>query len=395
MTGGSSWGAQEVWESLPGACGDLGCARACRRGRRVEVGMHPTSVPVSAGVSLRIRTRISTSSTGWIRRVGRGSGAPGAWERRHIGHAAEPNQKPPLRGRKALALAGRGRSGASHRCWAGGRLSDWENANILRFGGCSRPRNGLPSQTVMDLCRSEQEAIMWQVRVATPVLLGLMAVAGVFFGNDRIVHGATATAGRPGAMESVADSHFTHWVHWRAPFTGYWDRFGVAHPSSHPTPWGGDWSVDYYSAPGTPGSFYASSSAGYSVYGIVSAVSGSCSNRLVWAGYMYRVDVHDTGLGYRGWVLYAHVQDTYGATWYRLQPGQQVTNGSGIGWTERWSYSSCYQATNDAGVHWHLEAYQPTHYACWYPYQSGTGLAQGAVLGAVGSNAVRAKAPCW
>src|SRR5262249_3606446 len=31
------------------------------------------------------------------------------------------------------------------------------------------------------------------------------------------------------------------------PFDGTWDRWSVSHPSSHWTPWGGDWSLDYYS----------------------------------------------------------------------------------------------------------------------------------------------------
>lgn len=107
------------------------------------------------------------------------------------------------------------------------------------------------------------------------------------------------------------------------------------------------------------------------------------------------IELRDSNFGFRGLVVYAHVQDTYGTVWYRLQPGQRLTNGAGIGWTERWAYSDCYEVWDNAGVHWHLEAYQPVHYSCWYPYQTGAALVQGAVLGAVGSNAARPKSSCW
>jgi hypothetical protein len=43
-------------------------------------------------------------------------------------------------------------------------------------------------------------------------------------------------------------SHFTHWILIRAPFSGYWDRFGIAHPSYHQTHFGGDWGVNSISS---------------------------------------------------------------------------------------------------------------------------------------------------
>jgi hypothetical protein len=189
-------------------------------------------------------------------------------------------------------------------------------------------------------------------------------------------------------------SHFTHWILIRAPFSGYWDRFGIAHPSYHQTHFGGDWGVDFYQLPGTGGTFFIANSNGLSSYGVVGSRGGTCRQGL-WAGYAYRFDLYDS-TGYRGWYLTAHVSETNGmGQSYLLQPGSYMYNGNFIGWTAQYPNSDCYQVDTASGVHWHIEAYQPSHYACYFPYSSGTYLSAGQDMGAVGSNATYAKAPCW
>jgi len=193
---------------------------------------------------------------------------------------------------------------------------------------------------------------------------------------------------------SAAASHFTHWILIRAPFSGYWDRFGIAHPSSHHTPFGGDWGVDFYAPPGTGGTFFIANSNGLPAYGVVADRRPSCGGK-DWAGWAYRFGLYDSS-GYRGWYLVAHVSETnsIGSPYY-LQPGTTIYNGNFIGWTAQYNYSNCYQVTNASGVHWHIEAFQPRHYSCYFPYPSGTYLVSGQDMGAVGSNATAPRRPCW
>lgn len=186
------------------------------------------------------------------------------------------------------------------------------------------------------------------------------------------------------------------WVGVGTPYSGHWDRFGFAHPSSHHRPWGGEWATDFYAPPGTPGAFYSSTASG-AAWGLVARLGGSCGNAQYWAGYVVIVDVHDDS-GRRGWVAYAHVQDTWGGTWYRPGVGQLLTNGSGLGWTDRWPTSPCYQVTNDAGVHWHLELWQvkgnPPTYSCYEPYTSGQYLLQNSPFGRIGTTVSAERSPC-
>lgn len=196
----------------------------------------------------------------------------------------------------------------------------------------------------------------------------------------------------PWGHEAFA-SHFTNWLVVRAPFAGYWDRFGYANPATHHTPWFGDWATDFYQAPGAAGAFRISNSNGSSAFGIVGRKGSSC-NGTTWAGWAYKFNVYDDS-GSRGWYLAAHVSDYNGPGQpYQLQMNQTVYDGNLIGWTAFWGQSSCYDVSNLDGVHWHIEMYQPVHYSCWYPWSAGTYLGASSVLGAVGSNSL-GKSSCW
>lgn len=207
-------------------------------------------------------------------------------------------------------------------------------------------------------------------------------LAAAVFGSSGPLHSQNATA-----------SHFTNWLEIRAPYAGYWDRFGFTRPQTHHTPWNGNWATDYYAAPGANGAFRIVNSNGGTAYGTVASRGSSCAGS-TWAGFAYTFSIYD-GSGYRGWYVTAHVADTAPGGWsYLLQPGQAVYNGTHIGQTAFWGKSSCYEVDTFECVHWHIEMQQPTHYSCWFPWSAGSYLQITNGLGAVGSNAL-SKTSCW
>jgi hypothetical protein len=211
--------------------------------------------------------------------------------------------------------------------------------------------------------------------------------------------GASYTTGpRP-----VSAAHFTHWVHVKAPFAG---KFAWAtpptdtYPTAHGQPYGGDWSTDYYAVAGTAGALRISSSAGYAVSGyVLEQPKTSCLNPNYWAGWKYKIRIDDSSLGARGWYVVSHVSEYNGpGNPYYLSMGQTIYNGTHIGWTAWWQQpaaGTCYQVTTSAGVHWHVEMYNYTHYSCFYPYVRGQSLTTSNVLGAVGANGTGKASACW
>ena len=195
--------------------------------------------------------------------------------------------------------------------------------------------------------------------------------------------------------ERAEATHFTNWLEIRSPFAGYWDKFGIAPPATHHTPWNGDWATDVYAAPGTNGGFRVANSDGGTAYGTIASpgTMSSCAGS-TWAGYAYRITVSDAS-GPRGWYLAAHINGVApGGGQYLLSAGQTLYSGAGLGQTAAWAYSSCWQVQNLNGVHWHVEFEQPSHWSCWVPWSAGASLQVTSMLGAIGSNATT-KSSCW
>lgn len=192
------------------------------------------------------------------------------------------------------------------------------------------------------------------------------------------------------------------WVEVRAPFTGFWDRFGLAPPCCHLNPStpasGGDWATDYYQVPGTSGYWYAYSSSSMNpfVTAQVELQANTCNaSSWTYAGLKYRIAVTNDS-GNLGWFQYDHVDPDGG--YHFIAQGSYVPQGMRLGKTFLWSYhDGCWEVNNNNGVHWHVVGLNHgLTYSCYPPYAAGTVLAkQSSLLGVVGSNATYRGAPCW
>jgi len=198
-----------------------------------------------------------------------------------------------------------------------------------------------------------------------------------------------------------------------APFSGWWDRFGLAHPSVHhrvecstqapgyysyrplcDSRYGpGDWSVDYYNLPWTTVRFRARMRYLRPFHARVWAIYPTCSNAEGgWTVVVHLWVQDDDGYySWEGWVSYGHLDNV------QVLPFQVIYPGQVLGQLRKWSYSACYQVTTDAGVHTHHEEWNTHRYACYVPYSSGAYLYEAYhALGIVGSTSYSGpRQPCW
>jgi hypothetical protein len=167
------------------------------------------------------------------------------------------------------------------------------------------------------------------------------------------------------------------------PFTGWWDRFGYAPPSSHgdnsagslPAPY--DWATDIYQGAGTAVKAIANasgvpqSSIRLTVY---NRSNTSCGTRLE-----LDVSIYETHVGR---VKYSHLTGVPG--WAK---GTLIPSGTTIGNLNQWPYSSCWQVTTANGVHTHFAAGNVNNhgYACYHHRGSGSYLPEGTHVGWVGT----------
>ena len=179
-------------------------------------------------------------------------------------------------------------------------------------------------------------------------------------------------------------------------YGGEWDRFGIADPSYHHTPWGGDWALDEYGDPGDLVRFRIreldpAATAG-KAYGVIETNWSSCASPYDWAGTAYQIGVYDGDGNHVGWVLYAHVDTSAVGL---LPIGTVVGYGTILGTIEQYAWSSCYQVVDPAGVHTHVEVYNDSDYACYEPYYAGTLLYPRDTLGEIGSSNAGPQEPCY
>lgn len=183
-----------------------------------------------------------------------------------------------------------------------------------------------------------------------------------------------------------------------APFSGRWADASNSFtwPQNHPLSYGGDWSTDYYAFPGTQGDFRIDPTAG-SASGTIERFQSACGNPALYAGYQYRIRVNNSQMGSRGWVTLAHVDPVDPATgtffWWG-PPGSGIPRWAHVGWTYQFSNSSCYQVNNPSGVHWHIEGYQDSHYACFDNWGAGASLTFPSRAGLIGSNKTGVRQAC-
>lgn len=226
-----------------------------------------------------------------------------------------------------------------------------------------------------------------------PVLLALLAI--------------TAAAVTLSADTSVAweQNDSTRVIAYNG-FSGWWDRYGLAHPSFHhrvecepqysgfyttkqPCYYGpGDWSVDFYNSSGTLVRHNGLAQGG-SLTARVWAIQPTCSAGPSAGGYTVFIDLYVNGQ-WQGWASHGHLNSV------QVSAGQWISPGQALGYLNLWPYSAgCWEVTSNSGVHTHYEEYNAYRYACYQNYSSGTWLSYPGSLGIVGRTVYTApRSPC-
>lgn len=215
---------------------------------------------------------------------------------------------------------------------------------------------------------------------------------------------AVAAAWAMNSPQEGDAGHHTRYINVMAPFSGYWDKFGAAPPSSHDRGVAipGDWATDYYQVPGWTGRWYTLSSDGSGHIGKVGLRNNAC-NAAGWShtGLRYRFDLYwssapTTKIGHFGYIRVDPRIPGMPYDTFFLNLGETPAQGREIGWTLRYAYHSvCWQVTVDAEVHWHVLGYNVSHYSCFHNWGAGAYLTQaGNGLGAVNVNILSARQPC-
>lgn len=169
------------------------------------------------------------------------------------------------------------------------------------------------------------------------------------------------------------------------PFTGWWDRYGVAHPSYHP-PSGGagqpDWAVDIYQGAGTQ---VRPRMSGPNLALKVALVRATCGS----AGQTVVLDVHTNG-EWVGSTTYGHLANV------AVSAGQWISPDTVIGQLSQWSYQSgCWEVSSSGGIHTHVTGYNRQSYSCYHDPGSGSYLGDGHAIGIVGgAYATAARSRC-
>lgn len=145
------------------------------------------------------------------------------------------------------------------------------------------------------------------------------------------------------------------------PFTGWWDRFGWAHPSGHHT--SGNWSTDLYQASGTPVRPRVYLPRNYALtLKVNSTPAVTCGS----AGKNVVLDVYagSTRLGY---IKYGHLNSVPSG----LVTGTTVSQGTQLGTLSNWPWrTGCWEVSSTSGIHTHFTSYNYSGYSCYWPVRS-------------------------
>ncbi len=166
------------------------------------------------------------------------------------------------------------------------------------------------------------------------------------------------------------------------PFTGYWDRYSLAHPSTHGDASWGDWAVDLYDPAGSSvhARLYAPKGRSLVVKTGSKAVNGQRDHRTCTGsctvGRNAVADVYLDGTRL-GIVNYGHLADV---------PSTFTSPTQKLGTLKQWPYHSSYwQVRTAGGVHTHFAMYNAKDYACWWPRTSGREYPTGRLIGKLGA----------
>lgn len=167
------------------------------------------------------------------------------------------------------------------------------------------------------------------------------------------------------------------------PFTGWWDRFGEAHPKTHDT--SGNWSTDIFQVPGTDVRLRVYGPAGKQLSVSQNSASRSCTG-VCSVGYNAQVDVLLGGANL-GYVKYGHLTAV---------PTTISSVTAYLGDLKLWPKHFTYWiVSNKDEVHTHFTARNVSGYACYWPRTSGTSYPVGRLIGKLGAtNATNIKQAC-
>ncbi|HEY0640731.1 MAG TPA: hypothetical protein VGD67_24130 [Pseudonocardiaceae bacterium] len=180
--------------------------------------------------------------------------------------------------------------------------------------------------------------------------------------------------------------------------SAWWAWGAVVAPPSHHivySNWGwmNDWSMDIFArAPGRPvvTPFAYRTSGGHVVSSTVVGIAPGCaSGNLADGGYRVTIEARNTVTG----EVLARA-DLMHLTSLQVAVGQQLGGWTTIGYTSRFRYSSCYQVTDDSGIHVHFEVVNLHRYACWTAHGYGAPLTELTVIGAAATHYDGQRARC-
>lgn len=147
----------------------------------------------------------------------------------------------------------------------------------------------------------------------------------------------------------------------------------TSHPSTHHTPWGGDWAEDIgsYGGAASPVRTWFGDPSGSLTLSVVS-VTNACSTSNGGLAVKIAASVDGQPIGT---VLYAHLANVSVSAGQTIGMGQQIgTVAVGLPVNER-----CW-----TGPHVHLEPWNKSKYSCYQDLATGSGIAEGAKVGILG-----------
>ena len=169
------------------------------------------------------------------------------------------------------------------------------------------------------------------------------------------------------------------------PFTGNFAN-SLSDPATHPVYFsGGQWSTDLYAPEGTNVAINMVAASGPIVIKVEAAGPlNSCNGVSPGAYAKLGISVSGTRIGQ---VLYEHLSGL------QVSTGQTIPNGTVLGKTHWWPYSSCYQVSTAAGIHTHIEVGSSSGTACYVGRPLGTRLTSTDTIGAVGGGYTTKRCP--
>lgn len=191
----------------------------------------------------------------------------------------------------------------------------------------------------------------------------------------------------PDAAAHTSGGHVTLYPPVRG--TSNLDRFNVADPVNHHCVYGAygyqsDICFDHYGTRGarvvTP--FGYRTSEGDIITQRITAIRPACrSGRLADGGSMVEIEARNSRTGERmGKAQLAHIDNV------QVRVGDRIGGWTVLGYLKQYRYNSCYQVTNPAGTHLHVELTAHHRYSCTHWNIEGRPISETTPIGKMGDH---------